>query len=67
MVTSDPAMLAATTIGQYGDSVPALVVSPGLPLRHSATGNGFLGKTCDVLAADGPTVIRGVLREADTA
>ncbi len=66
MVASDPAMLADTTIGQYGDSVPALVVSPGLPLRHSATGNGLLGKTCDVLAADGSTVIRGVLREGDT-
>ena len=66
MVASGPAMLAATTIGQDGDSVPALVVSPGLPLRHSATGNELLGKTCDVLAADGPTVVRGVLREGDT-
>ncbi len=44
VVTTGPALLnAAAAVGQaYSDSVPVLVVSPGLPLRHPATGNGLL-------------------------
>lgn len=44
VVTTGPAALnAATALGQaYSDSVPILVISPGMPLRHPATGNGLL-------------------------
>lgn len=44
VVTTGPALLnAAAAVGQaYSDSVPVLVVSPGLPLRHPAAGNGLL-------------------------
>lgn len=44
VVTTGPALLnAAAAVGQaYSDSVPVLVVSPGLPLRHPAGGNGLL-------------------------
>ena len=53
IVTSGPALLnAATAVGQaYSDSIPVLVVSPGLPLRHPATGNGLLHETRDQGAA----------------
>ncbi|MDK3255574.1 5-guanidino-2-oxopentanoate decarboxylase [Blastococcus capsensis] len=44
VVTSGPALLnAAASVGQaWSDSVPVLVVSPGLPLRHPGLGNGLL-------------------------
>ncbi len=44
VVTTGPALLnAAAAVGQaYSDSVPVLVVSPGMPLRHPAAGNGLL-------------------------
>jgi acetolactate synthase-1/2/3 large subunit len=47
VVTSGPALLnAAAAVGQaWSDSVPVLVVSPGLPLRHPALGNGLLHET----------------------
>lgn len=53
VVTSGPALLnAATAVAQaWSDSVPVLVVSPGLPLRHPATGNGLLHETRDQGAA----------------
>ncbi|MFC7500589.1 5-guanidino-2-oxopentanoate decarboxylase [Nocardioides sp. CPCC 206347] len=53
VVTSGPALLnAAAAVGQaYSDSIPVLVVSPGLPLRHPATGNGLLHETRDQGAA----------------
>jgi len=53
VVTTGPALLnAATAIGQaYSDSVPLLVVSPGLPLRHPALGNGLLHESRDQSAA----------------
>ena len=53
VVTSGPALLnAAAAVGQaYSDSVPVLVVSPGLPLRHPALGNGLLHETKDQGAA----------------
>ena len=53
VVTSGPAVLnAATAIGQaYSDSVPVLLVSPGLPLRHPGKGNGLLHETKDQGAA----------------
>jgi thiamine pyrophosphate-dependent acetolactate synthase large subunit-like protein len=49
VVTSGPAVLnAAAAIGQaYSDSVPVLLVSPGLPLRHPGKGNGLLHETKD--------------------
>lgn len=53
IVTSGPAVLnAAAAMGQaYSDSVPILVVSPGLPVRHPALGNGILHETKDQSAA----------------
>jgi acetolactate synthase-1/2/3 large subunit len=53
VVTTGPALLnAAAAVGQaYSDSVPILVVSPGLPLRHPASGNGLLHETKDQQAA----------------
>ncbi len=52
-MTTGPALLnAAAAVGQaYSDSVPVLVVSPGMPLRHPATGNGLLHETRDQGAA----------------
>lgn len=49
VVTTGPATLnAAAAIGQaYSDSIPVLLVSPGLPLNHPAGGNGFLHETKD--------------------
>ncbi|MEV0388487.1 5-guanidino-2-oxopentanoate decarboxylase [Nonomuraea sp. NPDC050643] len=49
VVTSGPATLnAAAAIGQaYSDSVPVLLVSPGMPLRHPGRGNGLLHETRD--------------------
>jgi len=63
IVTSGPALLnAATAVGQAAsDSIPILVVSPGLPLRHPATGNGLLHETRDqgaALTAVGATSLR---------
>ncbi len=53
LVTSGPATLnAAAAIGQaYSDSVPVLLISPGMPLRHPARGNGLLHETKDQRAA----------------
>jgi len=53
VVTSGPATLnAATAIGQaYSDSVPVLLISPGMPLRHPGRGNGLLHETKDQRAA----------------
>jgi thiamine pyrophosphate-dependent acetolactate synthase large subunit-like protein len=53
VVTSGPATLnAAAAIGQsYSDSVPVLLVSPGMPLRHPGRGNGLLHETKDQRAA----------------
>ncbi|MGN6723177.1 MAG: thiamine pyrophosphate-binding protein, partial [Marmoricola sp.] len=44
VVTTGPALMnAAAALGQaYSDSVPILVISPGMPLRHPALGNGLL-------------------------
>lgn len=53
LVTSGPAVLnAATALAQaWSDSVPVLLVSPGMPLRHPALGNGFLHESRDQRAA----------------
>jgi thiamine pyrophosphate-dependent acetolactate synthase large subunit-like protein len=53
VVTSGPALLnTAAAVGQaWSDSVPVLVVSPGLPLRHPGLGNGLLHETRDQGAA----------------
>jgi thiamine pyrophosphate-dependent acetolactate synthase large subunit-like protein len=53
VVTSGPALLnAAAAVGQaWSDSVPVLVVSPGLPLRHPGLGNGLLHECRDQGAA----------------
>lgn len=55
VVTSGPATLnAAAAVGQaYSDSVPVLLISPGLPLRHPGRGNGFLHEMKDQSAAMG--------------
>jgi thiamine pyrophosphate-dependent acetolactate synthase large subunit-like protein len=53
VVTSGPALLnTAAAVGQaWSDSVPILVVSPALPLRHPGLGNGFLHESRDQSAA----------------
>ncbi|MGH3802773.1 MAG: thiamine pyrophosphate-binding protein, partial [Pseudonocardiaceae bacterium] len=53
LVTAGPAVLnTLTAIGQaYSDSVPMLVVSPGMPVRHRHRGNGHLHETKDQQAA----------------
>ncbi|MCX5007652.1 thiamine pyrophosphate-binding protein [Streptomyces sp. NBC_00638] len=47
ITTTGPALLnAAAAIGQaYSDSVPLLVVSPGMPLRHPRLATGLLHET----------------------
>lgn len=49
LTTSGPAVLnAAAAIAQaYSDSVPVLLVSPGLSLRHPGLGNGYLHEAKD--------------------
>src|SRR5262245_64225514 len=44
LTTTGPALLnAAAAVGQaYSDSVPLLVVSPGMPLRHPRLSTGLL-------------------------
>ena len=44
IVTTGPALLnIAAAVGQaYSDSIPMLVISPGMPLGHPASGNGTL-------------------------
>jgi thiamine pyrophosphate-dependent acetolactate synthase large subunit-like protein len=53
VVTSGPGLLnAAAAVGQaYSDSVPVLLVSPGMPLRHPGFGAGLLHETKDQSAA----------------
>lgn len=53
LVTAGPAVLnALASLGQaYSDSVPVLLVAPGMPLRHPAGGNGHLHEMKDQLAA----------------
>ncbi|MFI9105476.1 5-guanidino-2-oxopentanoate decarboxylase [Streptomyces fildesensis] len=53
LTTTGPALLnAATAAAQaYSDSVPVLLVSPGLPLRHPGRGNGYLHEVKDQRAA----------------
>jgi thiamine pyrophosphate-dependent acetolactate synthase large subunit-like protein len=50
LTTSGPAVLnAATALGQsWSDSVPVLLVSPGMPSRHPGRGNGHLHETKDL-------------------
>ena len=49
VTTTGPAVLnAATALAQaYSDSVPVLLVSPGMPLTHPASGNGELHEVKD--------------------
>jgi acetolactate synthase-1/2/3 large subunit len=56
IVTAGPALLnIVTAVGQaYSDSIPMLVISPGMPLAHPHRGTGLLHETKDqsaVLAA----------------
>lgn len=53
LVTAGPAVLnALASLGQaYADSVPVLLVSPGMPLRHPNRGNGHLHETKNQQAA----------------
>ncbi|MGH3167360.1 MAG: thiamine pyrophosphate-binding protein, partial [Trebonia sp.] len=55
ITTTGPAVLnAATAAAQaYSDSVPVLLISPGLPLRHPGHGNGYLHEVKDQHAALG--------------
>ncbi len=58
LTTTGPALLnAATAAAQaYSDSVPMLLVSPGLPLRHPGRGHGYLHEVKDQHAALGAVV-----------
>jgi acetolactate synthase-1/2/3 large subunit len=60
LTTTGPAVLnAATAVAQaYSDSVPVLLISPGVPLRHPAAGNGFLHEVKDQRAALAAVVAR---------
>ncbi|NUT37777.1 MAG: 5-guanidino-2-oxopentanoate decarboxylase [Hamadaea sp.] len=53
VVTTGPALLnIATALAQsYSDSIPVLVVSPGMPLRHPQRGTGLLHEMRDQRAA----------------
>ncbi|WP_432585217.1 5-guanidino-2-oxopentanoate decarboxylase [Streptomyces sp. HD1123-B1] len=53
VTTTGPAVLnAATAAAQsYSDSVPVLLISPGLPLGHPGRGNGYLHEVKDQRAA----------------
>ncbi|WP_446215176.1 5-guanidino-2-oxopentanoate decarboxylase [Micromonospora sp. IBHARD004] len=53
IVTTGPALLnIATAVGQsYSDSVPVLVISPGMPLHHPQRGTGLLHEMRDQRAA----------------
>lgn len=53
LVTAGPAVLnTLAALGQaYSDSIPVLLVSPGMPLRHPYRGNGHLHETKDQHAA----------------
>lgn len=53
LTTSGPAILnaAAAAAQAYSDSVPVLLISPGLPLDHPGLGNGYLHEIKDQGAA----------------
>ncbi|MEU8934320.1 5-guanidino-2-oxopentanoate decarboxylase [Streptomyces sp. NPDC048409] len=53
LTTTGPAVLnAATAAAQsYSDSVPVLLISPGMPLDHPGRGNGLLHEVKDQRAA----------------
>jgi acetolactate synthase-1/2/3 large subunit len=53
LTTTGPAILnAATAAAQaYSDSIPVLLVSPGMPLAHPGRGNGHLHEVKDQRAA----------------
>ncbi|HTX11674.1 MAG TPA: 5-guanidino-2-oxopentanoate decarboxylase [Solirubrobacteraceae bacterium] len=53
LTTTGPAVLnAATALAQsWSDSVPVLLVSAGLPLRHPGRGNGYLHEAKDLHGA----------------
>jgi thiamine pyrophosphate-dependent acetolactate synthase large subunit-like protein len=53
LTTTGPALLnIAAAVGQaWSDSVPLLVVSPGVPVRHPQRGNGLLHEARDQRAA----------------
>jgi thiamine pyrophosphate-dependent acetolactate synthase large subunit-like protein len=61
ITTTGPAALnAATALGQaYSDSVPILVIAPGLPTGHPSHGNGILHEFRNQRAA-----MEGVVQEA---
>jgi len=58
VTTSGPAVLnAATALAQaHSDSIPVLLVAPGMPLRHPGLGNGELHESRDLGAAMGAIV-----------
>ena len=53
VATTGPAILnAATAVAQsYSDSIPVLLISPGMPTGHPARGNGYLHEVKDQRAA----------------
>lgn len=58
LVTAGPAVLnTLASLGQaYSDSIPVLLLSPGMPLRHPARGNGHLHETKNQQGAVGAVV-----------
>ena len=61
LTTSGPAVLnAATALGQaWSDSVPVLLVAPGMPSQHPGRGNGHLHETRDLRSA-----LQGIVAES---
>lgn len=61
LTTSGPAVLnAATALGQaWSDSVPVLLLAPGMPSQHPGRGNGHLHETRDLRSA-----LRGIVAES---
>ncbi|MFE5790845.1 thiamine pyrophosphate-binding protein [Rhodococcus erythropolis] len=53
VTTSGPAILnaAAAAAQAYSDSIPVLLISPGLPLQHPGHGNGILHEIKDQIGA----------------
>ncbi|MFF4845468.1 5-guanidino-2-oxopentanoate decarboxylase [Streptomyces collinus] len=53
ITTTGPAILNAVTAAaqSYSDSVPVLLISPGMPVRHPGRGNGLLHEVKDQQAA----------------
>ena len=69
LTTTGPAVLnAATAAAQsYSDSVPVLLISPGMPLGHPGRGNGLLHGWRGSPGVDLDAVARAIVSVAEVA